>query len=92
LAPNLSRISLANQKLNNEKISGEKNSCDAHFEVGKAVRDIIDKVGGTLPENLPTLRKIYKRIIKRRTKQIYRKTEINFIHLCWECQEKCVSN
>ena len=42
------------KKLNNEKIKGEKNSCDDHFEVGKAVRDTIDKVGGTLPENLPT--------------------------------------
>lgn len=54
LAANLFRISLANQKLNNEKIKGEKNSCNAHFEVGKAVRDTIYKVGGTLPENLPT--------------------------------------
>lgn len=64
LAANLFRISLANQKLNNDKIKGEKNSCDAHFEVGKAVRDTIDKVGGTLPENLPTLEKSIKELSK----------------------------
>lgn len=64
LAANLFRISLANQKLNNEKINGEKNSCDAHFEVGKAVRDTIDKVGGTLPENLPTPDKSIKDLSK----------------------------
>lgn len=54
LVANLFRISLANQKLKNENINGEKNSCDAHFKVGKAVRDTIIKVGGTLPEKLPT--------------------------------------
>lgn len=64
LAANLFRISLANQKLNNDKIKGEKNSCDAHFEVGKAVRDTIDKVGGTLPENLPTPEKSIKELSK----------------------------
>ncbi len=46
LAANLFRASLANQKLNNEKIKGEKNSCDAHYEVGKAARNTITKVGG----------------------------------------------
>ncbi len=64
LAANLFRISLANQKLNNDKIKGEKNSSDAHFEVGKAVRDTIDKVGGTLPENLPTPEKSIKELSK----------------------------
>ena len=69
LAANLFRISLANQKLKNENINGEKNSCDAHFEVGKAVRDTITKVGGTLPEKLPTpdksIRKLSKEIKKK---------------------------
>ena len=64
LAANLFIISLANQKLNNDKIKGEKNSSDAHFEVGKAVRDTIDKVGGTLPENLPTPEKSIKELSK----------------------------
>lgn len=64
LAANLFRISLANQKLKNENINGEKNSCDAHFEVGKAVRDTITKVGGTLPEKLPTPDKSIRKLSK----------------------------
>lgn len=64
LAANLFRISLANQKLKNENINGEKNSCDAHFEVGKAVRDTIAKVGGTLPEKLPTPDKSIRKLSK----------------------------
>ena len=65
LAANLFRISLANQKLNNENIKGEKNSCDAHFEVGKAVRDTIAKVGGTLPEEMPAPDKSLKELVKQ---------------------------
>lgn len=64
LAANLFRMSLANQKLKNENINGEKNSCDAHFEVGKAVRDTITKVGGTLPEKLPTPDKSIRKLSK----------------------------
>lgn len=64
LAANLFRISLANQKLKNENINGEKNSCDVHFEVGKAVRDTIAKVGGTLPEKLPTPDKSIRKLSK----------------------------
>lgn len=73
LAANLFRISLANQKLNNEKIKGEKNSCDAHFEVGKAVRDTIDKVGGTLPESLPTPEKSINELVKEEKTKLIEK-------------------
>lgn len=51
-------------ELEYENINGEKNSCDAHFEVGKAVRNTITKVGGTLPEKLPTPDKSIRKLSK----------------------------
>ena len=65
LVANLFRISLANQKINNENIKGEKNVTHAHFDVGVAVRDTIKKVGGTMPEDLPTPKKSLKELTKK---------------------------
>ena len=62
LAANLFRITLANQKLINDKISGESNSCNAHYDVGKNVREAISKSNGTMPEDLPTPSKSIKEI------------------------------
>ena len=66
LIANLFRITLANQKIKNENISGEKNSCDAHYEVGSAVRNTIKQMGGTLPENYETPNKSLKEIEKEK--------------------------
>lgn len=54
LADNLFRIVQTEAKLKNEKISNEKAANMANHEVGKAVRETIKKIGGTLPEDLPT--------------------------------------
>lgn len=69
LVANLFRISLANQKINNENIKGEKNVTHAHFDVGVAVRDTIKKVGGTMPEDLPTPKKSLKELTKEKNAQ-----------------------
>ena len=54
LADNLFRIVQTEAKLKNEKINNEYDANITHQEVGKAVRETIKKLGGTLPENLPT--------------------------------------
>ena len=64
LITNLFRISQTNQKLKNENIIGENNANNTHYEVGKNVRDVIIKNGGTLPENFPTPNKSSKEIEK----------------------------
>ena len=66
LIANEFRISLANQKLRNEKIRGERNADIAHYEVGKSIRKTIAKHGGTMPENLPTPKKSLKQLEKER--------------------------
>ena len=54
LAANIFRASQTKQKLEREHIKGKEKANQAHFEVGKKVRQTIVELGGTLPEDLPT--------------------------------------
>ncbi len=56
LVANLFRITQADEKIRNEKIQGADNALDAHFEVGKIVREAIKQTGGTMPEKMQTPR------------------------------------
>jgi DNA-damage-inducible protein D len=54
LAANIFRASQTKQKLEREQVQGKEKANQTHFEVGKKVRQTIEELGGTLPENLPT--------------------------------------
>ena len=54
LAANIFRASQTKQKLEREQVKGKGKANRAHHEVGKAVRDTIKHLGGTMPEDLPT--------------------------------------
>ena len=64
LIANLFRISQTNQKLINDNIQGEGNANDVHYNVGKEVRNTIKRIGGTMPEDLPTPDKSLKELEK----------------------------
>ena len=64
LIANLFRISQTNQKLINDNVQGEGNAIDTHYEVGKEVRNTIERLGGTMPEDLPTPDKSLKELEK----------------------------
>ncbi len=64
LAANLFRITQTEQKLINDNIKGENNASEAHYEIGKNIRDVIKKNGGTMPEKLPTPKKSLKELEK----------------------------
>ena len=49
-------------KLERENIRGEKESNNAHFIVGKNVREAIKKNGSTMPEELPHPEKSLKEL------------------------------
>ena len=70
LADNLFRIVQAEAKLKNDDIKGEGNANRIHFEVGRKVRKTIAKLGGTMPEDLPTPDKSLKELEKDRRNQI----------------------
>jgi DNA-damage-inducible protein D len=54
LIANLFRISQTESKLKRENTKDVSVACDVHFVVGKEVRSTIERVGGVLPEDLPT--------------------------------------
>ena len=59
-----------------EEIKQEDNEYTAnsvHFEVGKEVRNSIKRLGGTMPENLPTPERSLKEIEKENKKIGYEK-------------------
>ena len=60
LAANLFRATQAEEKLRREKITGKTNANKAHREVGAKVRQTIKELGGTMPEELPTVESIKK--------------------------------
>ncbi|MCP4523840.1 MAG: DNA damage-inducible protein D [Candidatus Gracilibacteria bacterium] len=60
LAANLFRATQAEAKLKRENIQGKMNANDTHFGVGKEVRQTIEKLGGTMPEELPATESIKK--------------------------------
>ena len=70
LAANLFRITQTEAKLKRENITGESNANDAHYSVGKNVREAIQKNGGTMPEDLPTPKKSLKQLEKENKKTL----------------------
>ena len=70
LAANLFRITQTEQKLTNDNIKGEGRANKVHYEDGSEVRRTIEKLGGTMPEDLPTPTKSLKELEKDRRNQI----------------------
>ena len=66
LIANLFRISQTQQKLKNDNIKGENNANQAHYNIGKNIREVIAKNGSTMLEDLPTLEKGLKQIEKEK--------------------------
>ena len=64
LIANLFRISQTEQKLKNENIKLEDKANETHYEVGKEIRNTIKRLGGTMPEDLPTPNKSLKELAK----------------------------
>ena len=72
-AANLFRITQTESKLKKDNVSGEGNAIDTHYEVGKEVRNTIERLGGTMPEDLPTPDKSLKELEKENKNLIIKK-------------------
>ena len=68
LAANLFRATQTEAKLRRENVQGKQNANNVHFTVGKEVRDTIERLGGTMPEDLPTPAKSIKQIEREQKK------------------------
>ncbi|ELC8463724.1 DNA damage-inducible protein D [Clostridium perfringens] len=75
LAANLFRATQTESKLRRENIIGKEKANQAHFEVGKKVRETIKDLGGTMPEDLPTPTKSIKQLEREEAKKLKTKNK-----------------
>lgn len=54
LGANVFRITQTDAALKRQEEIDSKKACETHFNIGKEVRDTIKRIGGTMPEDLPT--------------------------------------
>lgn len=74
LAANLFRATQTEEKLRRENIKGKQRANQTHYEVGAKVRQTIKELGGTMPEDLPTVESI-RAIEKKKQKLVDSKRE-----------------
>ena len=53
LAANLFRATQTEEKLRRDRVQGKSQANKTHYEVGRKVRQTIQELGGTMPEDLP---------------------------------------
>ena len=70
LITNLFRISQTEQKLKRDNIQGDVKAKETHYKVGQEVRNTINRLGGVMPEDLPTPKKSLKELEKEKKIQI----------------------
>ena len=66
LADNIFRIAQTDAKLKRDNVDNEYTANSVHYEVGKEVRESIKRLGGTMPENLPTPDRSLKELDKNK--------------------------
>ena len=70
LAANIFRITQTESKLKKDNICSEEEANITHYNIGKNIREVIAKNGGTMPEDMPTPKKSIKELEKERSKLI----------------------
>lgn len=70
LAANLFRATQTDEKLRRDNIQGKDEAGNVHYAVGKTVRETIKKLGGTMPEDLPTPQKSISKIESEQKKKL----------------------
>ena len=66
LADNIFRIAQTDAKLKRDNVDNEYTANSVHYEVGREVRNSIERLGGTMPENLPKPNKSLKELEKEK--------------------------
>lgn len=75
LIANLFRISQTEEKLRKDQVKGAEIATDVHYNVGKEVRTAIEKIGGTMPEDMPKPDKSIQQIEKEQMARLKAKAE-----------------
>ena len=75
LIANLFRFSQTEEKLRKDEVDNAKTATSIHYSVGKEVRSAIEKIGGTMPEDLPTPEKSIQEIEKEQMARLKAKAK-----------------
>jgi DNA-damage-inducible protein D len=75
LISNLFRISQTEEKLKRDEVKTAAEANATHHSVGREVRAAIERVGGTMPEDLPTPEKSITQIEKERLAELKRRAK-----------------
>lgn len=75
LIANLFRISQTEEKLRKDEVEDAKTATSVHYSVGREVRSAIEKIGGTMPEDLPTPEKSIQQIEKEQMDRLKEKAK-----------------
>ncbi len=75
LIANLFRISQTEEKLRKDEVEDAKTATSVHYSVGREVRTAIEKIGGTMPEDLPTPEKSIQQIEKEQMARLKEKAK-----------------
>lgn len=70
LAANLFRATQTEEKLRRDNVQGKQHANQTHFNVGQKVRQTIEELGGTMPEDLPVPDKSIKQLESEQKKQL----------------------
>jgi len=74
LAANEFRITQTEEKIKRDNIDTENRAISTHRDVGREVRNVIKKIGGTMPENLPPEEPI-KKLTSQKRKELKAETK-----------------
>ena len=75
LIANLFRISQTEEKLKRDAVKTATVATETHQTVGREVREAIERVGGTMPEDLPTPEKSIAQIEKEQIAELKRRSK-----------------
>ena len=75
LVANLFRISQTEEKLKRDAVDNAADATATHLSVGREVRSAIERVGGTMPEDMPTPEKSIAQIEKEQIKELRRRAK-----------------
>jgi len=70
LGANIFRVTQTDAKLRRDQVDSKNQANKTHFEVGQKVRQTIQELGGTLPENLPTPKKSIQQLQREEQKRL----------------------
>ncbi|HZO73358.1 MAG TPA: hypothetical protein VFB60_14255 [Ktedonobacteraceae bacterium] len=75
LAANLFRSTQAEEQIRLQKIQKKEQANTVHNKVGKKVRQTIQELGGTMPEDLPTPKKSIQQLQREKQKRLGQGTQ-----------------